>query len=453
MKTTQGELYTRPSKRHGQVYYLRWQADGKRKAKALKDEEGSPITNRRDARKAADKLLAPYRAGDEAERHRALLHGYTDALETARQLEEESRERITLAGAWDLFKDNPERRKCSDVMLQDYHRRWFRFVGWMQEQYPSITTMEGVDRTHAKAFVQELDAGDLSANRRNKIVTGCRMVFSLLAEDCNGMPNPFRNIRNRDLTTHGHRELSEGELLKVCQSAEGELRTLLATGMYTALRLGDACLLRWEDVALHTGRISIIPRKTKRTNKRVNIPLHPVLRTILEETPQADRAGYVVPGLADRYERDAGGVCKIIRRHFEKNDIETQERHPDQKQATCLVGFHSLRHSFVSMCAEKGVPLPVVQELCGHGSPAIQKHYIHLGADAAGQAMEALPSTFGTQDTAPDPLKELADIAATLDEDAKNTLIVYARQLAETTKPQQDTKKIQKKLQKSRETA
>lgn len=53
-----------------------------------------------------------------------------------------------------------------------------------------------------------------------------------------------------------------------------------APRLSSALRLGDACLLRWEDVALHTGRISVIPRKTLRTGKRVTIPLHPVLRTL-----------------------------------------------------------------------------------------------------------------------------------------------------------------------------
>jgi hypothetical protein len=39
------------------------------------------------------------------------------------------------------------------------------------------------------------------------------------------------------------------------------------------------------------------------------------------------------------------------------------------------------------------VPLPVVQALCGHGSPAIQAKYIHIGVDAAAQAVAAMPHT------------------------------------------------------------
>ncbi|OGV57123.1 MAG: hypothetical protein A2X49_01515 [Lentisphaerae bacterium GWF2_52_8] len=55
------------------------------------------------------------------------------------------------------------------------------------------------------------------------------------------------------------------------------------------------------------------------------------------------------------------------------------------------MGFHSLRHSFVTMCAVSGVPLPVVQALCGHGSPAIQKAYIHVGAQQAQMAVNSMP--------------------------------------------------------------
>lgn len=282
-------------------------------------------------------------------------------------------------------------------MLEDYERRWRTFCEWMDGKHPEVAALEDVTTAQAREFVRWLDKGDLSANRRNKIVQGCRLMFRVMAEECRDMANPFRNITNRRLTTKPHRELSEGELLKVCSSAEGELRTLLAVGLYTALRLADACLLRWEDVALHRNRLTVTPRKTRRTGKALVIPLHPVLRDILEETPQAERIGYVVPGLAADYQRDTAKVCKMLRRHFLANGIETQERHKDQRNATCVVGFHSLRHSFVSLCAAKGVPLAVVQELCGHGSPAIQRHYIHLGPDATEAAMQALPSINGRE--------------------------------------------------------
>ena len=40
--------------------------------------------------------------------------------------------------------------------------------------------------------------------------------------------------------------------------------------------------------------------------------------------------------------------------------------------------FHDLRHSFISMMAERGVPLPVVQSMVGHMSAAVTRHYTHI---------------------------------------------------------------------------
>jgi hypothetical protein len=35
--------------------------------------------------------------------------------------------------------------------------------------------------------------------------------------------------------------------------------------------------------------------------------------------------------------------------------------------------------------------MPVVQSIVGHGSPAITRHYVHIGEGAARQAINALP--------------------------------------------------------------
>lgn len=429
MKTTSGELFTRKTQKHGTVYCLRYQVDGKRFKITLKDPDGNRITNKRDAAAAADKVLAPIRARDEVDRRLAVASACRDALEVALELDEVNRERLALSDAWARFEANPERPQCSDVMLSDYERRWRKFTDWLEAEYGDLRNVEDVTRTHGRAFTRSLDTGDLSANRRNKIIQGCRLVFSVLSDDCSGMENPFRGIKNRPLTTKNHRELSEAELMKACQTADGELRALLAIGLYTALRLGDAALLRWEDVRLARDVITVQPRKTRRTGKSLVIPLHPVLRTILEETPPSDRAGHVVPGLAERYMRDVASVCKLLKRHFESCGIETQERHPDQQQATCRVGFHSLRHSFVSLCAARGVPLAVVQELCGHGSPAIQRHYIHLGPDATAAAMRALPSITGGTDAEPTAKARLLSIIEKMSDSQVADLVKIAEKM------------------------
>jgi len=52
--------------------------------------------------------------------------------------------------------------------------------------------------------------------------------------------------------------------------------------------------------------------------------------------------------------------------------------------------FHDLRHSFVTLMAERGVPLPVVQSMVGHMSARMTRYYTHISTQAARQAVELL---------------------------------------------------------------
>lgn len=54
--------------------------------------------------------------------------------------------------------------------------------------------------------------------------------------------------------------------------------------------------------------------------------------------------------------------------------------------------FHNLRHTFITMMAERNVPLPVVQAMVGHMSAAITRRYTHISSQAARSAVELLDS-------------------------------------------------------------
>ena len=56
------------------------------------------------------------------------------------------------------------------------------------------------------------------------------------------------------------------------------------------------------------------------------------------------------------------------------------------------VGFHSLRHTFVSLSLNAGVPIAVVQAIVGHSNPAMTRHYFHQSEATLVSAVSALPS-------------------------------------------------------------
>jgi hypothetical protein len=52
--------------------------------------------------------------------------------------------------------------------------------------------------------------------------------------------------------------------------------------------------------------------------------------------------------------------------------------------------FHDLRHTLITLMAERGVPLPVVQSMVGHMSARMTRSSTHISSNAARQAVELL---------------------------------------------------------------
>lgn len=173
---------------------------------------------------------------------------------------------------------------------------------------------------------------------------------------------------------------------------DGEMRVLFAVGIYTGLRLGDCAQLEWGQVDLVRRFISLVPRKTARKNGRsVTIPIHPVLMGILLETDPQRRVGFVMPKLAAQYSIRACTISHEVSRIFREAGIETVVEGQDGWRKRALVSFHSLRHTFVSLSANAGVPLAVVQSIVGHATAEMTRHYYHESQGALVSAVAALP--------------------------------------------------------------
>jgi len=241
--------------------------------------------------------------------------------------------------------------------------------------------------------------------------------------------NLWKNISRKRSIAHSRRELTLDELGRVCEAAHGEMRFMIALGIYCGMRLGDAACLEWSDVDIIKGMISYIPMKTERSQKRVTLPIHQTLHAMLSEVPSIQRSGYVIPELAERYLNINGALSRDVAKLFNSVGIKTTitpgkdtkkgRRRSSKKSITggtsraiAECGFHSLRHTFVSLCAAGGVPQSVVQALVGHGSPAMTRHYTHIGLETAQKAVAVLPDLGHAQPAGDLPIATGANLDA-----------------------------------------
>lgn len=145
----------------------------------------------------------------------------------------------------------------------------------------------------------------------------------------------------------------------------------------TGLRISDVCLLRWETVDMDNGVISLVPKKTKRYGKSVEIPITDELRGALNsmaiqrarpagECPESG-SPYVFAVLAYYYLTPEGScqASQQLRRACAKLGIPMGK------------GWHSLRHSFVSRLVAAGVNPAIVGSMTGQSMATLQR-YVHI---------------------------------------------------------------------------
>ena len=403
-----GYLY---QKVKGGVWYVRWMIDGKVFIRSTGE------TTQKGAEAKRRQIMAPFAVGSELDLLQNVAGRISGQQAELSRIDEQEHPPLKIADAWEAYEQTSKRPDSGEGTLAMYKGQWARFAAWSEQNYPK-SSLRDVDEARAQAYADDLAKAGFSANTFSKHLGLLALVFRSLAREGRIGINPWDDIQRKRAATHSRRELTIEELRRVCTTATGELRTLLAIGLYSGLRLGDAATLRWAEVDMERGEIRRIPNKTGRHNpKPVIVPLHPTLAALLDETPKSRRHGPVLPGLSARYEERRDDVTSDIQRHLwncgischapgtgwqikldaEKKPVLTKagnvqlEQVKSKKSAVLEVGFHSLRHSFVSLCRSANVPLSVVESIVGHASPAMTRHYTHVGEEAAKSAVNMLP--------------------------------------------------------------
>jgi len=378
-------------------YYARFQVNGKDYVRSTGEE------TKKAAVQKMEEMIAELRGGSAIEVH---LKNLKQALKELPPEQQERMRRNTayalLSGidrklsideAWQAWLDNPGKRNPSPKTLEGYWSQWKRFKTWAGKA--GIEFLHEVDVMQAQEYATDLWKSKVSPRTYNAHIQFLRSLFRILHVAAGIEHNPWMEVAKMEAAPEGRRNLTPNELQTICSKAKGPLRYLFALGLYTGMRLGDCVCLRWDEVDFDSGIITHIPMKTRRKKKQIRIPIHPVLSALLDELREQSLGKYLFPEEREAYLKDGGSISKRIQRFLKKDcKIETQEslEEGQRKNAICRVGFHSLRHSFVSLCAANRVPQVAVMELVGHGSPAMTRLYSHAGDEQKLKAITALPA-------------------------------------------------------------
>lgn len=199
------------------------------------------------------------------------------------------------------------------------------------------------------------------------------------------LENPAKNV---SLPKSEHREIevfTSSEMVRIRHNALcDDCRILgILLCLYTGLRIGEICALKWEDIDLVNQVIHV-----KKTLQRIKNPnaITPKTIVIIDEPKSAKSIRdipiptFMLPQIA-KLKRNVSSD----RYFLTCSSNYTEPRTYQYKYKTFLkhIGvpyknFHVLRHTFATQCIRLGIDVKTVSELLGHASVKITlERYVH----------------------------------------------------------------------------
>jgi len=193
-----------------------------------------------------------------------------------------------LANEWDKI---PRRHKPSEKYAGECRAGLGRFADFVRKEFPKIEDLAQVTRTVARAFLDAQGERGVTGRTWNGTLHLLRSTCSCLMPA--GAINPFSDTPTRETNTMFRKPFTPEELKAVVEVAKDDdfIRPILVTGICTAMRRGDCCLLKWSDVDLVRHFITV---KTAKTGQTVSIPIFPMLREELEQV-RSTKSGKSTP--------------------------------------------------------------------------------------------------------------------------------------------------------------
>jgi len=206
------------------------------------------------------------------------------------------------------------KRKPADRYASQCKSTLKRFATFVNQENGKAVELAHVTRKAARSFMDAESSRGVTAKTWNDTLKLLRATFKHLLPG--GSINPFAEMPTRETETVFRQPFTPEELAAITEAARADefIRPIIIVGMCTAMRRGDCCLLKWEDVDMNNGFITV---KTSKTGQTVTIPIFPMLFDELTKRKAGEKSkmdGYVFPEVARMYLENPDGITWRVKK-------------------------------------------------------------------------------------------------------------------------------------------
>ena len=289
---------------------------------------------------------------------------------------------------------------------------------------PSLGSRKLRDVT-TDAIDEVLNKAPVSAATHNKMRSKLHRMFQLASMPGAGLfvgVNPVVAVPRRKVVRQLPNFLRFEEVPAVLEAAEGHVKAVFATALYTGMRKGEVGGLRKADVHLDSGEIWLQrcwDHETTKDGKPSVIPIAPPLRPYLEDAVKEARGPLVFPNAKGEMHSPTVGWDDALRRALVTAGLidhyvvgcrawrcTYRAESPSPVGGTCPkcekptlyssprsrhVTFKDLRHTTATLLLKAGVPLATVQRVLRHSDPKLTANiYGHLEVEDMRAGLERM---------------------------------------------------------------
>ena len=284
---------------------------------------------------------------------------------------------LTLEAALQGFGRALAGKNRSPATIRAYQTDVGQFITWIHQTNVVIQRPDQVARVDLTEYLAYLGSRQLSGVSRARKLAALREYFRFLEDHALIAKSPVTGIETPHKERTGRTYLRPDEYTKLLSLAGGKPRdyAIFQVFLQTGVRVSELCTLRLDDVDLEGHLLHVregkgmVARSIALEKKAIQ-----ALQSYLAVRPDV---------LSDRLflNRDdepisERGVRKLVTRYCRKAGIT--------KKVSC----HSLRHTFATYKAERGVSPFQLQEWLGHASLNTTQIYVHMGKQNARKVME-----------------------------------------------------------------
>lgn len=190
--------------------------------------------------------------------------------------------------------------------------------------------------------------------RKTYFVT-IRALFGWLCETGRIDSDPAAALRAPKTPTKRPRPLTDTDVDRLLDGAEGDMLAWLRLGLYAGLRVHEVAKMRGEDVGPNS--IWVVGKG----GKTAELPLHPLIAETAARMPQT---GFWFPGTVDG--------------HVSPNTVTNRVTQYFRSVGVAEGSMHRCRHTFGTSLLRSGANLRVVQALMRHESLSTTEGYLGI---------------------------------------------------------------------------